>query len=85
MNNNTTLILEIMTQAIKINNTQKQNIHFEFYPLTKVLSIDIYFNGKSGKGLTKTWSVDTTQDEYLKEVKKDLDLIDETIEDDFLG
>lgn len=90
MGENMQLVQDIMVQAININNTQKPDVRFEFYPLTKVLRIDIYINGKSGDGLTKSWSVRTTDIDSLKEVLKDLTAIDETKneaveEDDFLG
>lgn len=89
MDENIQLVQDIMIQAIKINNTQKPDVRFDFYPLTKVLRIDIYINGKSGDGLTKSWSVRTTDIDSLKEVLKDLKAIDETedkaVEEDFLG
>jgi hypothetical protein len=89
MDENIQLVQDIMLQAIKINNTQKPDIRFEFFPLTKVLRIDIYINGKCGDGLTKSWSVKTTDVSSLNEVIKDLNAIDETedkeIEEDFLG
>lgn len=90
MEENIQLVQDIMVQAIKINNTQKPDVRFDFYPLTKVLRIDIYINGKTGDGLTKSWSVRTTDIDSLKEVLKDLNAIDETKnqaveEDDFLG
>lgn len=89
MDENMQLVQDIMLQAININNTQKPDIHFDFYPLTKALIIDLYINGKCGDGLTKTWRVKTTDVDSLKEVLKDLNAIDETknqvIEDDFLG
>lgn len=89
MDKNLQLVQDIMVQAIKINNTQKPDVRFDFYPLTKVLRIDIYINGKTGDGLTKSWSVRTTDTDSLNEVLKDLNAIDETknqaVEEDFLG
>lgn len=82
------LILDIMSQAIRINNdkTLKAAVEFEFLPSTKVLKISIFVNGKFGHGLTKTWSVDTTDKDSLDIVKKDLDNAElPEIEDDFLG
>lgn len=85
MDKNMQLVQDIMIQAIKINNTQKPDVRFEFFPLTKVLRIDIYINGKCGDGLTKSWSVKTTDTDSLKEVLNDLNAIDKAIEEDFLG
>ena len=89
MDENIELVQDIMVQAIRINNTQKPDVRFEFFPLTKVFRIDIYVNGKCGDGLTKSWSVKTTDIDSLKEVLKDLKAIDETedkaVEEDFLG
>lgn len=86
------LILEIMSKAIQINNdsNNKAQIRFEFYPGTKVFRIDIYVNGKSNNGLTKSWSVNTTDKESLEIVRKDLNelelLKNETqLDNDFLG
>lgn len=85
------LILEIMSKAININNDPENSaqISFEFYPNTKVLRISIYINGKQSKGLTKSWSVDTTDEESLRIVKKDLQEIElpknEISETDLLG
>lgn len=82
------LILDIMSQAIRINNdkTLKAAVEFEFLPSTKILKIIIFVNGKFGHGLTKTWSVDTTDKDSLDIVKKDLDNAElPKIEDDFLG
>ena len=90
MDKNIQLVQEIMIQAININNTQKPDAHFEFYPLTKALHIDLYINGKCGEGLTKSWHVRTTDTDSLNEVLKDLNAIDKTEdkvieEEDFLG
>lgn len=86
------LILEIMSKAIKINNdsNNKAQIRFEFYPGTKVFHIDIYVNGKSNNGLTKSWSVNTEDKESLQIVRKDLSELElsksETkLDNDFLG
>lgn len=85
------LILDIMSRAIKINNNPKTkaNIRFEFFPLTNYFQIIIYVNGTSNKGLTKQWSVDTTDKESLEIVKADLDVLKfpetDINEDDFLG
>lgn len=86
------LILEIMSKAMQINNGpgNKAQIRFEFYPSTKVFHIDIYVNGKSGIGLTKSWSVSTTDRESLEIVRKDLNELElpknETqLDNDFLG
>ena len=85
------LILDIMSRAIKINNNPntKVAVRFEFYSSIKVFQIDIYVNGKTSNGLTKSWSVDTTDKESLEIVKKDLYDLElpevEINEDDFLG
>lgn len=92
MEENLKIIQEIMLNAIRINNDVQLNANtrFEFYPLTKVFSIDIYVNGKSSEGLTKSWKVNTTDKECLEIVKKDLEnlelsRIEVLKEDDFLG
>lgn len=85
------LILGIMSRAIKINNNPKTkaNIRFEFFPLTKYFQISVYVNGTSNNGLTKQWSVDTTDKESLEIVQADLDVLElqeaDINEDDFLG
>lgn len=82
------LILDIMSQAIKINNDSrtKAAVRFEFFPSAKILTIDIYINGKSDNGLTKCWRVDTTDEKSLLIVKSDLDNLELPIdEDDLLG
>lgn len=85
MEANLHIIQSIMIKAIKITTTQKQDVSFEFYPMTSVLVVSICFNGKSSNGLTKTWGVNIRDTECLGEVMKDLNDIDETLEGDFLG
>lgn len=90
MDENIQLVQDIMIRAIKINNTQKPDVYFEFYPLTKILKVELHINGKYGDGLTKSWSVRTTDIDSLNEVLKDLNAIDKTEdkvieEEDFLG
>lgn len=82
------LILDIMAKSISINNDSKNTaqVGFEFYPSTKVFRISIYVNGKQGGGLTKSWSVDTTDEKSLKMVRKDLEEIElPQSDDDLLG
>lgn len=92
MDENLKIIQEIMYKGIQINNDveNKAQVRFEFYPSTKVFHIDIYVNGKSTNGLTKSWSVDTTNGESLEIVRKDLIELElpksETqLDNDFLG
>lgn len=90
MDENLKLVQEIMLKAIKVTTTQKQDVSFEFYPLTGTLTIAIYFKGKCGAGLTKTWNVNVKDPGYLDEVLKDLNSMDEDTkeavnDDDFLG
>jgi hypothetical protein len=85
MEENLKIVQDIMLKAIKITTTQKQDVSFEFLPLTTNLAISIYFKGKSSRnGLTKSWSIDVKESDLLVEVLKDLQSI-EIIEDDFLG
>jgi hypothetical protein len=92
MEENLKIIQEIMSKGIQINNDveNKAQIRFEFYPSTKVFHIDIYVNGKCNNGLTKSWSVNTTDKESLEIVRKDLFELElpksETqLDNDFLG
>ncbi|NFF78357.1 hypothetical protein [Clostridium sporogenes] len=86
MDKNYEIIQDILTKAIQITVTQKQDVSWEFYPLSKVLSISISFNGKCSKGLVKTYGVKVEDTECLKIIQKELMSIQaNNLEDDFLG
>ncbi|MGH4125629.1 MAG: hypothetical protein ACREV6_22180 [Clostridium sp.] len=90
MKGNLKLVQDIMLRAIEITTTQNQDVSFEFFPLSGVLTIAIYFQGKCVNGLTKSWSVNVKEHGCLDEVLKDLSAIEETkepgiVEDEFLG
>lgn len=83
MDKNYEIIQDILTKAIQITVTQKQDVSWEFYPLTKTLRISIPFNDGS---LIKTYGVKVEDIECLKIIQKELMGIQaNNLEDDFLG
>lgn len=93
MDKNYELLQDILSRAIQITVTQKQDVSWEFYPLTKHLRISIMVNGKTSmhkSGLTKTWSVNVEDTEYLEIVQQELmnlqlNSMNLNLEEDFLG
>ena len=91
MDKNYEIIQDILFRAMQITVTQKQDVSWAFYPLSKTLSISISFNGKCERGLVKTYSVKVEDTECLEMIRKELDIIQindvdcSLEEDDFLG
>ncbi|MBO0569973.1 hypothetical protein [Clostridium botulinum] len=83
MDKNYEIIQDILFRAIQITVTQKQNVSWEFYPLSKTLRISIpSLNGS----LVKTYGVKVEDTECLKIIQKELMGIQaKNLEDDFLG
>ncbi|AUN11226.1 hypothetical protein [Clostridium botulinum] len=83
MDKNYEIIQDILTRAIEITVTQKQDVSWEFYPLTKTLKISIPFNDGT---LVKTYRVKVEDTECLKIIQKELmNIQTNNLEDDFLG
>ncbi|ACO83663.1 hypothetical protein [Clostridium botulinum] len=83
MDKNYEIIKDILTRAIEITVTQKQDVSWEFYPLTKTLKISIPFNDGT---LVKTYGVKVEDTECLKIIQKELmNIQTNNLEDDFLG
>lgn len=90
MDKNYEIIQDILSRAIQITVNQKKDVSWEFYPLSKVLSISISFDGKYDGGLIKRYSVKVEDTECLEMIQKELMLIQSNnmeikLEDDFLG
>lgn len=83
MDKNIEIIKDILTRAIQITVSQKQDVSWEFYPLTKTLRISIPFKKI---GLIKTYGVKVEDIEGLKAVQNELvNLQCEDLNNDFLG
>ncbi|ABS40470.1 hypothetical protein [Clostridium botulinum] len=83
MDKNYEIIQDILFRAIQITVTQKHDVSWEFYPLTRTLRISIPFNNGS---LIKTYGVKVEDTECLKIIQKELMGIQtNNLEDDFLG
>lgn len=83
MDKNIEIIKDILTRAIKITVNQKQDVSWEFYPLTKTLRISIPFKEIE---LIKTYGVKVEDTEGLKAVQNELiNLQNENLNNDFLG
>lgn len=90
MEENLKLVQDILSRAIQITVTQKQDVSWEFYALSKTLSISIAFNGECELGLVKTYSVKVEDTKCLEMIQKELMHIqindmDCNLDDDFLG
>ncbi|EJO5349347.1 hypothetical protein NRP93_003519 [Clostridium botulinum] len=83
MDKNYEIIQDILTKSIQITVIQKQDVSWEFYPLTKTLRISIpSLNGS----LVKTYGVKVEDTECLKIIQKELMSTQaNNLEDDFLG
>lgn len=89
MEENLKIINQIFLQAIKLDVSNKHNIHAEYYSSSKRLKIDIEYNGNGlfYDGLNRGWSVSVGNLDLLKQVLEELnrlDLPEESIDDDFL-
>ncbi len=83
MDKNYEIIQDILTRAIQITVSQKQDVSWEFYPLTRTLRISIPFNDGT---LVKTYGVKIEDTECLKIIQKELmNIQTNNLEDDFLG
>ncbi|KRU24038.1 hypothetical protein VT91_36870 [Clostridium sporogenes] len=83
MDKNYEIIQDILFRTIQITVTQKQDVSWEFYPLTRTLRISIPFNDGT---LVKTYGVKVEDTECLKIIQKELMGIQASnLEDDFLG
>jgi hypothetical protein len=88
MDKNYEIIQDILSRAIQITITQKQDVSWEFYTGTKTLVIRIKFGTKSG--LTKGYSINVEDTESLEIVQQELmniqiNDLDTNLENDFLG
>jgi hypothetical protein len=72
MDKNYEMIQDILSRAIQITVTQKQDVSWQFYPLIKTLAISISFNGESEQGLKKTYSVKVEDTKCLEMVQQEL-------------
>ncbi|NFC86281.1 hypothetical protein EXN13_00915 [Clostridium botulinum] len=83
MDKNYEIIQDILTRAIQITVNQKQDVSWEFYPLTRTLRISIPFNDGT---LVKTYGVKVEDTQCLKIIQRELMGIQASnLEDDFLG
>lgn len=86
MDKNYEIIQDILFRAIQITVNQKQDVSWEFFSLSKTLSISISFNGECKEGLVKTYSVKVEDVECLKIIQDELiNLQYENLDDEFLG
>lgn len=95
MNENLEIIKAIMTEAIKLDVTGKQDIEFNYHSASKKITISICTDAANptfNDGLTRSWHVSVKNTELLKAVLKELQNIEVPSEDivkeevnDFLG
>ncbi|KOF56642.1 MULTISPECIES: hypothetical protein [Clostridium] len=94
MNENLEIIKAIMTEAIKIDITGKQDIEFNYHSASKKLTISVCTDATNptfNDGLTRSWHVSVKNTELLKAVLKELQNIEVPAEEsskevnDFLG
>lgn len=94
MNKNLEIIKAIMTEAIKIDVTGKQDIEFNYHSASKKITISVCTDAANptfNDGLTRSWRVSVKNTELLNAVLKELQNIEVPAEDpakkvnDFLG
>lgn len=94
MNENLEIIKAIMTEAIKIDVTGKQDIEVNYHSGSKKLTISVCTDAANptfNDGLTRSWHVSVKNTELLKAVLKELQNIEVPAEEsskevnDFLG
>jgi len=94
MNKNLEIIKAIMTEAIKIDVTGKQDVEVNYHSASKKLTISVCTDADNptfNDGLTRSWHVSVKNTELLNAVLQELQNIEVPEEDsnkevkDFLG